>query len=160
MERGHTPCRLRRWRRGLVVTTAAIWLCGATRAEAGRPWWKSDFADSQSMACTIWHEATRLARGEMQIRQLLPLLSDRRVVFIDTPAAPTSITVRDVAADILSEADAAQMRPTTRVKDVACCLKPNGTCNRVRIPDLTEGEFQDLIAIVSAQSRRPPHAAH
>jgi hypothetical protein len=130
-----------------------LFLASNSHATPPVPWWRRTFSDDQTIACTVWAQAERLAAGQVQPQQLLPQLHDTRKVFTERDGETNvSLTVRDLAITILAEADDRDrpLVPGTRVKLIACCLQRDETCNRIHVPNLSDTEIQQLIHRIQA----------
>lgn len=112
--------------------------------------YKVGLADSEALAAFIWSGESRLRKGQVKPPDLVPLLRDSKVIFVDDDG--TSVTVRDVAYTMLDEADIVKPPAKGHRCKVICGCKVDGEWARTRIQQLSDDDFEAAIKAI----QQPP----
>ena len=105
----------------------------------------------ESLAAAICSGSSRLERGQVKLVELLPLLHDQRVIFVDDDG--TVVTVRDMAFTMMENADIVKLPFKKIPGKLICGCEVKGEWNRVHVLTLTDENFGVVIATILQATR-------
>ena len=105
----------------------------------------------ESVAAAICSGSSCLERGQVKLAELLPLLHDQRVIFVDDDG--TAVTVRDMAFTMLEDAAIVKLPFKQISNKLICGCEIKGEWNRVHVLTLTDENFGVVITAIQQSLR-------
>jgi len=112
---------------------------------------KAGLENHESLAAAICSGSSRLTSGQVKPSELIPLLRDRREIFVDDDG--TAVTVREMAFTMLEDADIVKLPFKKYSNKLICGCEIKGEWNRVHVLTLTDENFETVIKIVQQAAR-------